>query len=181
MYNIENDAYRSLLQYMFTFCDTVTLQVPNHNNIIKFESYYTLDAEHEIDYKKSEDPLYAIYFENANRLIDKIFGKYIKKSYYDNEYLTSRYSDERKIYIIQLNQEVVDNLSFFGSLFAWEFPFLPEDLCFFRNDICWLQSIVHEKICWIYDDKKATLNELKKMKLEFQQIPDELAPLLRSI
>lgn len=39
------------------------------------------------------------------------------------------------------------------SLFDWKAPYLPDDLCFFRNGNEWLVNTAHEKFCAIKTDE----------------------------
>jgi len=171
--------YDVLFEYALGFCDVLTLQVPNHNKEVINEKNHAVDLDLEIGHCEiSEDPFEEVYYENANRLVEKIFGKYIIKTFFDTSYMTSIFASERKIYLIQVNEEVVNNLSGFGGLFEWQYPLLPEDLCLFTKGKCWLHSIAHEGLCWIYDDSKELKQLLKKNKIKFNDGPGDDAPTL---
>jgi hypothetical protein len=47
--------------------------------------------------------------------------------------------------------------------FDWRAPYLPDDLCFFRNDKEWLINTAHERFCAIKTDEEAIINEIKKL------------------
>lgn len=49
------------------------------------------------------------------------------------------------------------------SLFDWKAPYLPDDLCFFRNGKEWLINTVHERFCAIKTDEEEIANEIKKL------------------
>jgi len=171
--DIKNIDYTSLLQHALGFCDVLTLQIPNNNKMIINKNNNKLYPELEIGhYEIIEDLLFEVYYDNANRLVERLFGNHIIKTILDTKYLTSIYGSERKIYLIKMSQEVVDNLRFTYSLFAWKFPFLPEDICLFSEDKCWLHSIAHEEICWGYDNSKDIKSILKKMKIKFFEEQD---------
>ncbi len=139
--------YESLLQYAFESCDILTLQVPNNNKLVINEYNIKGNSQFHVgDCIISDDPLYEIYYDNANRLMNKLFGKYITRTFFATEYLTSIYSTERKIYQIDFKQEVMENLFFTGSLFAWKFPFLPEDLRFFSEGKCCSKALHMKKL-----------------------------------
>ena len=171
--------YYLLLQYASKICDAVTLKIPNHNKLVINEKNHAGNLDLEIGHSEvGDDPLFEIYYDNATRLVDKLFEKHIIKTSFDTQYVTTISSTESKNYIMQMSQELAEILDFAGSLFAWKFPFLPEDLCFFYNGKCWLQSIAHEEICWIYDDSNDVQALLKRMKIKYTKEKGEDIPLL---
>ena len=172
--------YKSLLQFASQFCDMLTLQIPNYNKFIVKENNHEGNLEYEIGHCEiSNDPLYDVYYDNANRLIERLFGKHIIKTFFDTNYLSSAYSNEHKIFCIRLDSEVVENLLFAGSLFAWKFPFLPEDLSFFIGEKCWLQSVGHEEICFVYDSSSKTFGFFRSLGIKFNKQPDDEIPTLK--
>lgn len=49
------------------------------------------------------------------------------------------------------------------SLFDWKAPYLPDDLCFFRDGNEWLINTAHERFCAIKTDEEEIINEIKKL------------------
>lgn len=64
------------------------------------------------------------------------------------------------------------------SIYDWKHPNFPEDMCFYKNRECWLQSIAHEKICFIYDDSRQMKACLKWLGFHFLKSRAEQPPRL---
>lgn len=59
------------------------------------------------------------------------------------------------------------------GLYSWQYPIMPEDLCFFQGERCYLKSVAHENLCFLYDDGKETKKALRKIGIRSQTILDE--------
>ena len=53
------------------------------------------------------------------------------------------------------------------SIYDWRYPNFPEDICFYKNGECWLQSIAHEHLCFIYDDSKEIKDYIKWLGFQY--------------
>jgi hypothetical protein len=42
----------------------------------------------------------------------------------------------------------------------WDFPRLPMDLCFYRNDLCWFSVVAHENLIAVYTDSEQEIKEI---------------------
>lgn len=58
------------------------------------------------------------------------------------------------------------------SLFEWDYPQLPMDLCFFKDGYAWVSSCAHEHHCEIYLENDAQFTQLQEMgaDIEFAKI-----------
>lgn len=45
--------------------------------------------------------------------------------------------------------------------------YMPEDICFYRNDIAWLVTVSHEKYAFMYNTTKEDIIFLKKNKIKY--------------
>lgn len=50
-----------------------------------------------------------------------------------------------------------------NSLFSWEQPDLPEDLCFIKDDNAWVSTSSHEGYCDISSDNKTIIDNILKI------------------
>jgi len=100
-----------------------------------------------------------------------MFGEHILKTTHSTRYLSSVHECGLKIYVIKLTPFVLGMLCCASGLFAWKMPFYPEDLCLFKNGKCWLETIAHEKLGYIYDDSEETKEFLRSIDVEFEEHP----------
>ena len=49
------------------------------------------------------------------------------------------------------------------SLFNWCSPYLPDDLCFLKDDKEWLITTSHERLCYITAENKDEIDTIKNM------------------
>jgi hypothetical protein len=47
-----------------------------------------------------------------------------------------------------------------NSLFSWEQPKLPEDLCFIKGDNAWISTSSHEEYCDISSEDKTIIDDI---------------------
>ena len=75
--------------------------------------------------------------------------------------------------IYRVCDETRDFLISQGDMFNWCPPDLPEDLCFYRGEDCWMFCTAHEEICMINTNDRCDRLLLMDMGLDFIQT-DEL-------
>jgi|GEM_PF-5412653 len=103
--------------------------------------------------------------------LKKIFGKNLRLIFLSNEYMSISCGVKTKVFHIDYNDFVSQILSCANDLFAWQLPFYPEDLCLFSKGKCWLETIAHEKLGYIYDDSEETKEFLRSIGVEFDEYP----------
>ena len=64
-------------------------------------------------------------------------------------------------------------LSKVDSLYAFNPPYLPEDICFYKNGYCWLGTLTHEKSNFINIENKEDYNYFKKIGLKLRKESNE--------
>lgn len=150
---IKGEKYSSLVSYAYLRCDTFSFRLPH---LTGFENY-----------KKQVAPF-----------LDSI-KPYIIKQYAGTEYFWSTGVDA-DIYVVSLSEQLRETLLNIGSVFAWQYPLAPEDLCFMSKGKCWLASIAHEELCFIYSDSNIEKDIIKKiLGLKFTERSDVETPSLK--
>lgn len=156
--DIKDKKYYSLILYALLRCDVFTFAVPD------LHSKMTSDTRSDefLEYKK-----------HISWQLDD-FKPFLLKEYADTEYFGSLRDYYSEIYVMSLNDDVLGQVMAMEGLYSWKYPDMPEDLCLFSKGKCWLKSIAHEKICWIYTDSEVEKDILKKViGLKFTEM-DEL-------
>ncbi len=174
---IKDRRYYPLIDFLFDRCDYFTFCVPNFGKIVINEK----NAEasfYEIGHTETND---VEDFNEYKKMVDSgllSIKKNIIKTYYDTEYLGSIYEYECETYIVKFEEATMGFLKATEGLYSWQYPIMPEDLCFFQGERCYLRSVAHENLCFIYDDSKETKKALRKIGIKSQTVLDEEPPLL---
>lgn len=103
---------------------------------------------------------------------------FVIKNYMSVEYCGRFTEDVYNIYQMNFDYYIVDYLYIELNLYKWIYPNLPEDLCFYRNGKCFVKTISHEKLCFIYTDDSKEIEDLRKIGLNFIEMPYKQAPKL---
>ena len=170
--NIKRNKYNKLIEYLLGFCDTLVFQAPNFfklfddDNVDEYTKYEDVDfyidggIDNFNDYKKQIE-------RHVELIADDILSKYEDITYYGNK---CNYVLE--VYVVKISDNTHEFLKICNSLYDWRYPRLPEDLCFFKTGKCILETITHEKLCFI-DVESVGENILRKMHLSFKNIPED--------
>lgn len=54
-------------------------------------------------------------------------------------------------------------------LYSWQYPYYPEDLCFFRKGHCWLTSCAHEEFSFVITEDKSEYNYLESLGIKWDE------------
>jgi hypothetical protein len=95
-----------------------------------------------------------------------------------DEYCDRKTEGIYNIYRVNFDYYITEVLCSVPGLYKWIYPNLPEDLCFYKNGKCFLRSVAHEKLCWIYTEDEKEIKALEKIGLKFTKMPFEQAPSL---
>lgn len=159
--DVKDNKYYSLILYAILRCDAFSFTVPD---------LYT-KASSSIRSKEYEE-----YKEHIAWRLDE-FKPFVLKEYTSTDYFGSFREYYSKIYLMPLNDKILGQLMATEGLYSWKYPDMPEDLCLFSKGKCWLKSIAHEKICWIYTDSEVEKDILKKViGLKFTETDDPDVP-----
>ena len=142
--------YLMLVEFCLFECDIVSLCLPNLEEV-RCDGFRT--------YKKNAQPILDMFEPNL------IFSE--QTNHYVGEEL--EYPNEVYYYnTLGLSNEPFNMVE---SIYDWRYPDFPEDLCFFKGEICWFKSIAHENMAFIYDDSQETKGHLTW--LGFHYLEDE--------
>lgn len=140
--NITGDTYIKLINYIHKTCDVVRISV-------KYPRKRRLKA----------NKLCMQKIEQYKQFLEDNFSHLFLT---DKERRTENYFC--KLYYMQFNSELKRYLLSNLDLFNWE---IIQDFAFFRNDYCFLDSITHEDLCWIYCETLEEFEVLKSMGVQF--------------
>lgn len=108
--------------------------------------------------KRDQLPLYA----DGARFLAKLNPFLIQVQKQDSWPGTTLIGHEADVYYFRCSPELAGLLAeTSGSLYAWTQPWLPEDLCFFRNGKKWLVTVSHEKMGWIQPGSDGELEKVR--------------------
>lgn len=174
---IENGKYYLLLDYLFSKCDVFTFHLPDkfnefisENNIEYFPWCNLNTYVNSIDSKEFEE------YKNSIEYRVREFRRFFIKEYIDVEYAGNIYGNKMEIKVIRFDESLLGALKATSGLYDWQYPKMPEDLCFYSQGKCFLRSVAHEKMCIIYSDDYDTIYTLKKIGLKYRHDINDLIP-----
>lgn len=141
--NINNGIYKNLINYIFETCDIIRI---------------TCDSRGFSKKERKE-------LKKLERLLESKFASFIRYMKVNQNVKEGTY---HKIYYIKLHEKLYKYLLERESLYDWLNPCLPTDLAFFKKGYCFLESVTHERLCWIYYQNESERNELKKIGLNYK-------------
>jgi len=71
------------------------------------------------------------------------------------------------VYFYRFSLELKDYLLTNDNLYKWNNPHFPEDISFFKDGYCWLSSITHENLYYIFCRNDREYKHLKSIGIEF--------------
>ncbi len=155
---INGNAYDKLIALLLKKCDTFTFALPNFSKETVTEKNHVMFPEKEIgdvEYVENGTNFDAYQKRVAPKI--ELIRSHIVKEYCDVEYGTSLYGYEHEIYVVKIDESL--NMAFFENegLHEWLYPNYPEDLCFYRNGICFLETVAHESYTFLYCEDEEIL------------------------
>lgn len=172
-HDIKGEAYKIFIRYALEYSDTFTFCIPNFNylrvtdtNKAFLDKEDIADSKSRTNIKDNED--FKIYKRNVQPFLNVIENQIIA-TYNNTVYNGQIYNYDSEIYVAEIKDidKCFEFLTSADSLFSWKANKYPEDICFFANGYCWLQSIAHEGDCFVYINDSQTLQKLKDMGLKF--------------
>ena|SRR5690554_6126133 len=132
----KGENYRQLIQLAFEKCDRFLFI--KHSQLTYNQSFDTLLEELKDDF---------IYKKEQNKWPGTISVPMAMVYYF-------RTSEK--------SREIILNKT--DSLFNWQAPNLPDDLCFLKNNKEWLVTTAHAEYCHIDTEDKLEVQQLQKIK-----------------
>ena len=101
----------------------------------------------------------------ANKWLMKYKSNLISKK---KEYLADSISipkhESGVRYYLKLDEKLKEEIKSKSSLYDWD---SPEDICFFKDSKCLLETVSHEELCWLYCYSEDEYNLYRKMGIKF--------------
>ena len=132
----KGENYRQLIQLAFDKCDTFLFI--KHSQLTYNQSFDTLLEELKDDF---------IYKKVQNKWPGTISVPTAMVYYF-------RTSEK--------SRKIIKNIT--HSLFNWQAPNLPDDLCFLNNNQEWLVTTAHAEYCHIQTENQFEIQQLQKIK-----------------
>lgn len=110
-------------------------------------------------YKESEK------MKKSTRKIHDLLKPFKYKSFFTNmwpgTFTLNQSNAIYKVILYHSDSETIPILSSVKGLYNWNYPIYPMDLCFYRNEYCWMDSTTHEHLAHIYSDDMKEIALLK--------------------
>ena len=140
-------------------------EIFNDDYINKYENASCNPSLFEINRKNTITG--SIYRSIYNYKTDEFIHKYKDIIVKKEELLLTSGIHHSTIYYFKLNTDIKKELILKKSISKWQYPYSMEDISFYLDDYCYLQSISHEDICEIYYDNEEEFKYLKLIGIEF--------------
>ncbi len=98
---------------------------------------------------------------------------YQKEYIYDDVILNKKIHQDTT-YFLELTESLKEDILSMNAIYSWCFPLMLEDISFFKDGYCWLDSVAHEELCFIYCKDEEEYEYLKSIGIEF--IEDHFVP-----
>ena len=152
--DVKNQKYKALMNYAFKKCDVV---------MFVFMDVGLLEDELEENHKtmnlfEKKFKKYILKHRNGTHWVGTRIGyKELKtEGYYDPPGFEKLFN----IYFLKIGDPVKEYLLSNCDLFSWFNPEYPEDISFFKDGYCWINSVTHEEFCEICCEDEAEYNYL---------------------
>ena len=123
--------------------------------------------------KQNKD--YEQYLAQNEHILQEI-APYIIQRYLSKSYFIMKQSYVCDIVAFRLFKGAKERLYNYPNLFDWQYPDLPEDLCFFRKGTskCWLQVIAHEDYAYIFDETEGDEEMLNNCGIKYVKLSKKI-------
>jgi len=172
-HDITGENYRHFIKYALEQSDVFTFCIPNFEYLrVTDKNRFFADEEDIADCATptniKDNEYFKAYKQNVKPLLNIIEDQIII-TYNETAYHDQIRNHDMEIYIVGIKDfdKCFEFLTSAGSLFSWRADKYPEDICFFNNGCCWLQSIAHEGYCFVMLDDAEIQQKLKDMGLKF--------------
>ncbi|MBQ3424380.1 MAG: hypothetical protein IJH38_04190 [Clostridia bacterium] len=142
------ELYQKLIRYMIAYSDSFSLTYFRHNRIERLK-------------------------RTAKRIKEKLepYKLYAKETTHLPSMETLNYNSHiYELTVYRASAEVVSVLEELDSLWQWDYPCYPMDLCFFKSGLAWFMSSAHEEYAILYTDDPGVINDLRDLGLKFSGV-----------
>jgi len=168
---VENKQYEKLIDYASKKCDAVMFVARKDGfdqKQIKLldKTFSDLKKELKNNFIKSRNGSYWVH--------TKVGNKQLGLTHFKDPY---NFDDLFKVEFYRIDSTTKKYLLTNKNMYNWLNPKYPEDLSFFSKGYCWLYSVAHEEICYIYCENEIEYEYLKSIGIEF--VDDKYIPTKR--
>lgn len=151
--------YTKLLEYIFRTCNKVSFHFPN------FENTFENPKEIKLGKNGTVNQEYVEYLNKNHELISLCFQRGGKK-YVAHTYMGAKFRYNTQVIDVNLFPKLKEMIKKV-HIFEWQYPNLPEDLCFFADNKCRFYSVAHEHEFFICNETKEDLKFLSENHFEY--------------
>ena len=155
---LTKEQFIELVNYIYKRCDRFSISIPN------FQQKGCGD-------KMKMNKFFRVYMETIKPIYDDIEPHVIYKRI-TKKYMNSKYSHVMEVKVAKLYKGFKQILLENGCFWNWQYPDMPEDLCFFLGKKCWMLTISHEEVCFIYEETKEDIEMLEKNNILYDKCID---------
>lgn len=165
---LHDDVYRRFIDYALNKSDSFMLVVRKHKvnvnqiNDEAFFQYYKryfsdeqikqMIKKNHIEIERMEEQ--AKEFYKTEEFLLKMNPYLIKKRHNANwpsgNVIIPNGDEDFEVLLYRVCKEIKNYLLEVKNIYDWFYPSYPEDLSFFKNNICWFSSCSHERRSFIY-------------------------------
>ena len=110
-----------------------------------------------------------VNYLNKNQKILSLCFKNGGNRHIANEYVNAKFRYTTQIIRAKLFPEIKSMIKS-THIFEWQYPNMPEDICFFKGTLCRFLSTAHENEFYICNETKEDKLFLSKIKVEYSII-----------
>ena len=141
--DISQKQYSDLILYLLKKCEFFTFCLPDFGKLIRVS-----DGERTAQ-RLDDGSAFISYKNKVMPEIEKL-STHLVQVYESEIYGLNEYDREREIYVVKIDDSL--DASFFDnhSLYDWRYPDFPEDICFYKDGKCFMETVAHEQLCFFY-------------------------------
>lgn len=169
--NIRGKKYIKLIYLMLDYCDKMVFQLPNTFKHFDEEKINADDTIESVNFVALENNDLFCRYKNKVKFAVKMSGvaKNIINEYESLTYYGKKCNHTFDVFVMSVGSNLRDYLFLTDSIYDWKYPDLPEDICFFKNNKCVLETITHEKLTFLHTDDKELLRKIKFARLRLKK------------
>lgn len=137
----------ALVDHIYQRCDYFSVTLPNYK-------------QHLCGSRMRKNREFRKYMKNIKPIYDNI-EPHVTFTRITKSFMNSKYSYVLEIKVAKLYKGFKKILLSNGSFFNWLWPDMPEDLCFYIGEKCWMMTLSHEDECIIFDENETDIKMLE--------------------
>ena len=158
--DISKKQYRDLILYLLKKCEFFTFCLPDFGKLI------TVSDGERTAQRLDDGSAFISYKNKVMPEIEKL-STHLVQVYESEIYGLNEYDREREIYVVKIDDSL--DASFFDnhSLYDWRYPGFPEDICFYKDGKCFMETVAHEQLSFFYFTDEELESFLQEKNIEY--------------